>query len=259
MKFAAIIPLFNGARYIADALEGVLSQSYPASEITVVDDGSSDDGPAIVRRYSPNVTLLHLPENSGQQVARNFGIVHTKAERIAFCDQDDVWQPDHLAAHCKLVENHPDLDFTFSNFRILRNEQVEHIAKFDQAPEGYWDSAGCIAGPYGWRFARNIAPLTFRWHPIFPSATVVSRKLLTDVGMFNEAMRGLAPEDGEFALRCLYKGNVGAVPEPTVLIRRHAENTSRDGLKSLLDEITTLGWIREHHQEARDHVDIIDS
>jgi glycosyltransferase involved in cell wall biosynthesis len=259
MEFAAVIPLYNGARYIAETLEGVLSQSYPAAEITVVDDGSSDGGPEVVRRYFPKATVLRLPENSGQQAARNFGITHTKAERIAFCDQDDVWRPDHLLTHCKVLEDHPDLDFTFSNFKILRDGQVEHTTKFDQAPKGYWDEAGRISGAHGWRFVRNIAAQTFHWHPIFPSATVVSRGLLTDVGMFNQAMQGLSPEDGEFTLRCLYKGNVGAVPEPTVLIRRHAGNTSRDQLKSLLDEIRVLGWIREHHHEARDYVDIIDS
>jgi glycosyltransferase involved in cell wall biosynthesis len=259
MEFAAITPLFNGARYIAEALEGVLSQSYPASEITVIDDGSSDDGPEIVRRYFPKVALLRLPENRGQQAARNFGILRTKAERIAFCDQDDVWQPEHLLRHFELLCDRPEIGFSFSNFAVLRDDRLNVVSKFDQAPDGYWDRAGRVNLPHGWSFEGDIVPHTFRWHPIFPSAMVVCRNVLSRAGMFNMAMRGLAPEDGEFTLRCLYNSRVGAVPEPTVFIRRHDENTSRDGLQSLLDEITTLRWIKLNHIEASSYVDIIDS
>ena len=94
---AAIIPLFNGARFIEEALESVLSQTLPASEIIVVDDGSTDGGADIVRRMAEHhpIRLLTKP-NGGQSSARNFGVAHSASELIAFLDQDDAWYPGHL-------------------------------------------------------------------------------------------------------------------------------------------------------------------
>ncbi|RYE97644.1 MAG: glycosyltransferase family 2 protein, partial [Oxalobacteraceae bacterium] len=93
----AVIPLYNGAPFIEQALRSVFAQTLPASEIIVVDDGSTDEGPAIVERLALEYPLRLLrKENGGQSAARNLGIAHASGDLIALLDQDDVWYPDHL-------------------------------------------------------------------------------------------------------------------------------------------------------------------
>jgi glycosyltransferase involved in cell wall biosynthesis len=258
MSFAVVIPLYNRARFIAEALDAVLSQSYPAAEIIVVDDGSTDGGAGIVERYAGRVTLLRFPQNRGQQAARNAAVAKAKSQWIAFCDSDDLWLPDHLLRHSQMLVAYPDVKFSFSDFAVEQDGRVIIPSKFGMAPAGYWEDADRRIVLEGWLFGRNVAPATIRWHPIFPSATVVARQLALDVGGFNVAMPRTA-EDGEFTLRCLYRGHIAAIPEPTVLIRRHGGNISGNNVQALLGEITALGWIRTHHPEARLFLDVIES
>src|SRR5437016_4504964 len=98
LSVAVVIPLYNGSRYIATAIRSVLAQTVIPEEIIVVDDGSTDNGPAVVGRLgeSAPIRLLSKP-NGGQSDARNFGVVHTTSDLIAFLDQDDVWYPTHIA------------------------------------------------------------------------------------------------------------------------------------------------------------------
>src|SRR6266478_1436884 len=100
LSIVAIIPLYNGARWIEQAINSVLAQTLLPDELVVVDDGSTDGGAgsAIVERMArkhPIIKLLRKP-NGGQSSARNFGVVHSRSALIALLDQDDVWYPDHL-------------------------------------------------------------------------------------------------------------------------------------------------------------------
>lgn len=94
LRIAAIIPLYNGGRFIREALESVLAQTLPPAEIVVVDDGSTDNGPDIVAEMAAThpISLLRKP-NGGQASARNFGIAETSSELIALLDQDDACTP----------------------------------------------------------------------------------------------------------------------------------------------------------------------
>jgi glycosyltransferase involved in cell wall biosynthesis len=94
MDVAVIIPLFNGSQWICQTLESVFSQSQPPREVVVVDDGSQDESPDIVKSFS-GIILLRNPDK-GSHCARNFGVQHTTAPLVAFLDQDDIWHRDHL-------------------------------------------------------------------------------------------------------------------------------------------------------------------
>src|SRR5262245_58245464 len=84
IRIAAIIPLYNGERYISAAIRSILSQTLPASEIIVVNDGSVDDGPRLVEDLGKErpITLLHKA-NGGQGSARNLGVAHCNSDLIA--------------------------------------------------------------------------------------------------------------------------------------------------------------------------------
>src|SRR5690348_9114074 len=99
-RIAAIVPLFNGAKYIELAIRSILEQTHARHEIIVVDDGSTDNGAEIVRRIECPITVL-TKENGGQSSARNLGVKHATSDLIAFLDQDDIWYPHHLEALAK--------------------------------------------------------------------------------------------------------------------------------------------------------------
>ena len=97
ISIAAVIPLYNGAEFIDEAIHSVIQQTEPADEIIVVDDGSTDDGPSRIENLAArhSITLLRKP-NGGQSSARNMAVKHTRCSHIAFLDQDDIWYDDHL-------------------------------------------------------------------------------------------------------------------------------------------------------------------
>jgi glycosyltransferase involved in cell wall biosynthesis len=97
-SIAAIIPLFNGAKFIERSLRSVLAQTRPADEIIIVDDGSTDDGLDVARRVlnGHNSAQLLVQTNAGQSSARNLAVSKAKSSRLAFLDQDDWWYPEHL-------------------------------------------------------------------------------------------------------------------------------------------------------------------
>jgi len=259
MEISAVIPVYNGADYIAEAIEAILAQTKQPAAIIVVDDCSTDGSRRIVEGYRDRATVFSTAQNSGVQIARNVGIAHARTEWVALCDHDDIWHPEYLAKLSDLLDDEAGIEFAFCNFKTVRGPEPLDGTKFDQAPRGYWESAGRRIVPRGWVFDRSFAGQTFSWHPIFPSGSSFSKHLIDKIGAFSPAMKGVRSEDGEFILRCLYRAKVGVLPEPLVTIRRHDTNFSRDDLLTLIDEVKVLSWIKEHHEEARQYAGIIDS
>lgn len=194
VTIGVVIPLYNGAAYIEDALRSVLAQTLTPDDIVVVDDGSTDNGPAIVEAIAANhpVRLLRK-QNGGQSSARNFGIRATSTTHIALLDQDDMWYPDHLEELIKpfLEEHRLELGWSYSNL-----DEVD-------------DSGSMVA-----RSFLNMLPGTHPKRDLFiclqqdmfvlPSASIISRKAFDSVGGFDEALSGY--EDDDLFLRIFRQG-----------------------------------------------------
>ncbi|MBE0610307.1 MAG: glycosyltransferase family 2 protein [Dehalococcoidia bacterium] len=116
---SVIIPLFNGERFIADAIESVRLQTYTAREIVVVDDGSTDRG-AEVAASTPGVQVIRQ-ENQGVSVARNAGVANSRGEFLAFLDHDDRWLPEKLEVQVRELTAHPELGFVLCHLRYVLN------------------------------------------------------------------------------------------------------------------------------------------
>ena len=102
---SVIIPAYNRDRYLAEAIESVLAQTYPAIELIVVDDGSSDRTAEVAQRYA---LTYHFQPNGGISAARNAGIALATGEFLAFLDSDDIWMLDKLSK--QMIPFGTDLD-----------------------------------------------------------------------------------------------------------------------------------------------------
>ena len=96
---SVVIPVFNGASFIARAVDSVLAQTCKDFEIIIVDDGSTDDTQAVLARLATTSGIICLhQQNAGPAQARNLGIKSATGENIAFLDCDDIWFPEKLEA-----------------------------------------------------------------------------------------------------------------------------------------------------------------
>lgn len=112
MLVSIIIPTYNRAGRVVEAIRSVQRQTYPEKQIIVIDDGSVDDTRRRVEKLSG--VEYHYQNNSRQGAARNTGLKHARGSYIATLDSDDVWEPDFLSESIECLEKH-DLDFVFSN------------------------------------------------------------------------------------------------------------------------------------------------
>src|SRR2546427_6476527 len=106
---SCIIPAFNGARYLREAVESILAQTYRPIEVIVVDDGSTDNTAEVVRNYRDQVRRVWQP-NGGPSAARNQGVSAAQGAFVAFLDQDDVWHPEKLLRQMAQFATRPELD-----------------------------------------------------------------------------------------------------------------------------------------------------
>ncbi len=107
---SVIIPVYNGGRYLAEAIESVLAQTYRPIEVIVVDDGSTDGSADVARSFSESVHYFYQP-NQGVAVARNTGIKNSSGELIAFLDADDYWAPNKLNVQVDFLLMHPNIGY----------------------------------------------------------------------------------------------------------------------------------------------------
>lgn len=119
---SVIIPVYNGASFVADAIQSVLEQSYEPVEIIVIDDGSTDGSAAVIKQF-PAVQYAFQP-NAGISVARNRGIEQAQGGFFAFLDADDVWVEEKLTLQTASFSNNPNLDIVFGHVQQFRGKFV---------------------------------------------------------------------------------------------------------------------------------------
>lgn len=104
---SVVIATYNMGQYITQAIDSILQQTWKNLEVIVVDDGSTDNTSDVMARYKDNSNVVYIQnENQGQPKAKNCGIKNTKGDFIAFCDADDLWEPNKLEVQMPLFANH---------------------------------------------------------------------------------------------------------------------------------------------------------
>ena len=117
-----IIPTYNRTEYLKYTLESVINQTYPATEIIVVDDGSPNTKTQTLCQHYKNVAYYKIENSGGPATPRNFGFKQSKGQYIAFLDDDDLWLPDKLSKQVKILEENPDFGIAHSYCDVIDKE-----------------------------------------------------------------------------------------------------------------------------------------
>jgi glycosyltransferase involved in cell wall biosynthesis len=216
LSIVSIIPLYNGARWIEGTIRSVFTQTVQPDEFIVVDDGSTDDGPAIVEKLAQErpITLLRKP-NGGQSAARNFGVAHSRSALIALLDQDDRWYPNHLEAlqRAFAAQDGMPLGWAYSDFDDIDSDGLMVNRMYVSTP--------LLENP-----KRKLGTLLSQGVIIQPSSTIISRIAFEEIGGFDERLCGY--EDDDLFLRIFRAGYDNAYISSStsqwrIFIHRHAE------------------------------------
>ncbi|MEE3503244.1 glycosyltransferase family 2 protein [Acidiphilium acidophilum] len=241
MRVSVVLPCFNRAMLIVDALDRVLDQTRPADEVIVVDDGSTDRTLEALARYKDRVSVVVI-SNSGDLVARNIGLRAASGDLVAFCDSDDLWQPTHLEEMVKFWTGVASPICAYADFQEVRCGIWSNMTKFEMAPLGYWDRLVPVHAD-GWVFPDSIIADLLRFQPFFPSCMVVDRARFLALGGWDEGVSRLVGCDCATTLRVAEHPPIGVLRQPTVGIRKHAGNFSGDVLRMNLGDADVLAHV----------------
>ena len=214
---SVIVPVYNGAAFLADTLRAVAAQTHPQVELILVDDESTDDSITVAETTGVPFKLLRQ-RNAGVSRARNNGLAAATGDFVCFLDQDDIWYPDHLARQLRVFDDHPGTDAVVSPYQ-----------HWYPGPTGYGTPAQIFptrptqeTDPdfTGWvyhQFLRDCWALT--------SATLLRRQAVLACGGFDESLP--FSEDWDLWLRLARQVRFAKLNWPPVLYRQHAVQGSR--------------------------------
>jgi len=175
-KFSVIIPLYNKGSHIARAIESILKQTIQNFEIIVVDDHSSDGGPAIVKSYEdPRITLIEQ-DHRGVSYTRNHGVSLATTDFIAFLDADDEWMPTHLETILRLIEKYPEAGMFTTAYKKQTAEGKIQWANYKCIPDAPWE--GLLSDYFRSAAIGNS--------PVNSSVVVIPRGIFHEMGGFPE-------------------------------------------------------------------------
>ena len=211
VRVSIIVPLYNGERFLAVTLDAALAQTFADFELIVVDDGSTDHSHEVLKRYGDPRLRIVRQENSGAAGALMMGVGVATGEYIAFLDQDDVWEPDSVAAHVDFLDRNPAIEATFSWFRII-------------------NAQGCDTGLRSHRYCGTIGfSALLADFVIGGNSNLVCRRTAIDqVDGFDTSFRLIFNVDLCLRIALLSsQDNIAAIPRDLMRYRRHGQQLSR--------------------------------
>ena len=221
-----VIPCYNQAHFLGEAIESVLSQTYPNLEIIVVDDGSTDNTAEVGERYGNRVRVVRQ-ENQGLSGARNSGFKEAQGEYMVFLDADDRLLPGALATGLRHLDAHTECAFVSGYCKVMAA---------DGSPIGEWRHHPADDDPY-------IALLKKCYIPAH-SAVMYRQGVFASVGGFDTSLE--ACEDYDHYLRVARKFPIHHHGVPIVECRRHEANMTRKSALMLRETLKVLRSQREH-------------
>ena len=209
---SSVVPVFNGERYIAESVRGILSQTRPPDEVVVVDDGSIDGTQDELAAFRNEIRIIRQ-RNQGHVGAMNRLFSEARGDFVAKCDADDIWEADKLERQLEAVRAHPEVDIVVTGSRFFG--MVE-------GPRVTFAEAGVLQ-------PRKLAGTLYRRNFVCASSPLVRRELYRRLGPFDGT---LACEDYDFWLRAFAAGAVFFY-DPRLLVRYrvHPQQVSQNELR----------------------------
>ena len=171
-EISVVIPVFNGEKFIARAINSVLDQTFPANEIIVVDDGSTDNTAAVVRSYGDRVRYF-IQKNSGPGAARNLGIKNASSQWIAFLDADDEYLPHKLQSQVNFLKDNPAVKWCSGKY----------IKNVDSQPSGQVEYT---PSPGHYLLYQDYFQATLDKHHAWTGTVIAQKQVLLDCGLFRQ-------------------------------------------------------------------------
>ena len=207
-QVSVILPTYNRANMLTQALESVLEQSFKDYELIIIDDGSTDHTDQVLAAYPQKAFRVIAQSNQGVSAARNRGIQAAKANLIAFIDSDDLWYADKLALQVEFFKAHPDILICQTEEIWIRNNQRVNPCKHHRKLRGMLFEPSldlCL---------------------VSPSAVMMCRSLFECVGFFDQNLP--ACEDYDLWLRVSHRYPIELIDKALVIKRGgHADQLSR--------------------------------
>jgi glycosyltransferase involved in cell wall biosynthesis len=201
-----IIPNYNYADYVGEAIDSALNQTYENLEVIVVDDGSKDDSPDILKNYGNKINAI-FQKNAGVSAARNNGVKHSTGEYIAFLDADDAWLPEKIQKQVELFEKDKSLG--------LVHVGVEDIDADGNVIDTILDG---LSGSVSHEF------LLFEQAVVLGggSGMMIPRKVFDETGGFDTEL--MTSADWDICYRICRRFEIGFVPKVLLKYRIHGSN-----------------------------------
>jgi len=232
------MPVYNREKYLAEAINTALDQTYDNIELIIIDDGSSDSSLGIAKDYAdkyPEKVRVLSQQNAGASAARNKGIVSATGDLIAFLDSDDLYEKRKIEQQVDLYKKHPDAGFIYCDYYIVNdvNEITRHVKSSD-----------CMVGMI-------YEKLWLSSNELCGGSMMVSRQNMINVEGFDLELSG--SENVDLRLKLSQLGPVFFIAKPLYRYRKHESNMTLDsGLmdKCFLKLVTThLGENGEKNHE----------
>ncbi len=198
MNVSVIIPTFNRADLVCQAIDSVLSQTEKVDEIFVMDDGSTDDTPARLHAFGETISII-TQSNRGISSARNVGIQSAQCEWLTFLDSDDLWKPTKLEKQKEFLIKNPEYQICYTDEEWRKNDT--------------WVNAKKVHHKVGGWIYDNCLPRCI----ISASSVLLHRRLFDDFGLFDENLP--ACEDYDLWLRLSSHIPIGFIPDKLIVKR----------------------------------------
>jgi glycosyltransferase involved in cell wall biosynthesis len=259
----SIIIFLNGERYIQEAIESILNQTYEHWELMLVDDGSTDGSTAIAKQYAEQypakIRYLEHPghQNRGMSASRNLGIRSGMGEYIAFLDADDIWLPHKLEEQVPLLESQPKAAMLYGRTKNWFS-WAEHNPTMPEDIEG--DFMTITSSQFDTLIQPQTQLLLFLQNPlVFPCtcSVLIRRQIYDEVGGFEEGFKN-AHEDMVFHSKVFLKAPVFVSSTCWDLYRMHPDSYWRSADKQgkgeetrYLGRLKYLNWLEQYLSEQK--------
>lgn len=222
---SVVMPAYNAEKYLREAIDSILTQTFDNFELIIINDGSTDNTEAIIQSYSdPRIVYLKNEQNAGICVTLNKGLDAAHGRYIARMDADDIAMPDRLSTQVTYMDSHPETGALGSDIEIFGEEESTHIFRQLHTPEE------CAAG--------------LLFNPCFAHPSVIIRRsVLTDNKLhYKDEFRGL--EDYELWWQIARHAELDNIPRPLLRYRHHRGQETQNVSQRVRDAFLRFIGIR---------------